>query len=138
MKQLMIGGTALIKLGSSRHAEHVDYLINDKSTDDMFIHDKDNNIVYVNANGHNFYNEIWEMEKNNIGEIASPRALLEMKVFDFIQHYLNGFWQKVDDAEYDIRFLVRKYNLERVEIVDKYISDGQLSEVKKIINTTRK
>ncbi len=134
----MVGGTALKKLGSSRQSENVNYLINDESTDDMFIHDKNNNIVYVNANGHDFYREVWEKEKSNIGEIASPRALLEMKVFGFVQHCLNGFWQKADDAEYDIRFLVRKYNLEGVEIVDKYISDGQLSEVKKIINTTRK
>lgn len=134
----MIGGAALVKLGSSRKTEDLDYIVNDESTDDMFIHDQENNIDYINANGHDFFGEIWEMEENNIGEMASPQALLELKVFAFVQHCLNGFWQKADDAEYDIRFLVRKYNLETLKIVDKYISKGQLSEVEKVIKSVRK
>src|SRR5699024_514537 len=118
--------------------EDVDYLINDESTEDMFIHDKESNIDYVNANGHKFYQEIWEMEKDNIGEIASPQALLELKAFAFVQHWLNGFWQKADETEFDMKFLVRKYNLDEVRIVGKYVDAGQLSEINKVINSTRR
>lgn len=138
MKKLMIGGTALVKLGSNRKTEDVDYLVNDKTTDDMFIHDKENNVDYVNANGHDFYHEIWEMEKDNIGEIASPQALLELKAFAFVQHCLNGFWQKADETEFDMKFLVRKYNLGGVKIVGKYVDEGQLSEINKVIDSTRR
>ncbi len=138
MKKLLIGGTALVKLGSSRKTEDIAYLINDESTDDMFIHDKEKNIDYVNANGHNFYSEIWEMEKNNIGEIASPKALLELKAFAFVQHCLNGFWQKADDAEFDIKYLVRKYNLESPKIIKDYVSEGQYNEVEKLVDAVRR
>jgi hypothetical protein len=91
MKKLMIGGAALVKLGSSRSTQDVDYLVCDKSTDDNFIHDKEKNIDYINANGHPFFEEIWQAEKNNIGEIASPQSLLELKAFAFVQLCLNGF-----------------------------------------------
>ena len=134
----MIGGTALVKLGSNRKTEDVDYLINDESTDDMFIHDKENNIDYINANGHDFYFDIWEMESKNCGEIASPQALLELKAFAFVQHCLNGFWQKADETEFDMKFLVRKYNLKEVKIVKNYVDEGQFSEIKKVINSTRR
>jgi hypothetical protein len=115
-------------------------LINDESTDDNFIHDREKNIDYINANanGHCFFREIWEMEKNNIGEIASPRALLELKAFAFVQHCLNGFWQKADDAEYDIRFLARKYNIKETKIVQKYVGRGQQSEIKEVLDSVRR
>lgn len=138
MKKLMIGGTALVKLGSNRMTNDVDYLINDRSRDDMFIHDKENNIDYINANGHEFYREIWDMEEGNIGEIASPQALLELKAFAFVQHCQNGFWQKADETEFDMRFLVRKFNLNELKIVDKYIGKGELEEVEKVINSVRR
>lgn len=137
MKKL-IGGAALVRLGSSRHTEDVDYLINDASTKDMFIHDHDNNIDYINANGHDFYNEVWEVEKNHIGDIATPQSLLEMKAFAFVQHCKNGHWQKADNAEFDIKFLVRHFNLAGVKIVNKYIGAGELSEVTKVIESTKK
>jgi hypothetical protein len=138
MKRLIIGGAALVKLGSSRQTEDLVYLINDESTDDNFIHDQEKNIDYINANGHVFFREIWEMEKNNIGEIASPRALLELKAFAFVQHCLNGFWQKADDEEFDIRFLARKYNIKETKIVQKYIDKGQQTEIEKVLDSVRR
>lgn len=138
MRKLMIGGTALVKLGSDRQTDDVYYLINDEETTDMFIHDKKNNIDYINANGHNFYAEIWKMEGKNIGEIASPQALLELKTFAFVQHCLNGHWHKADASEYDMKFLIRKYNLKGVKVVIKYISEGELEEVKKVIGSVRR
>ena len=138
MKKLMIGGTALVKLGSSRQTDDIYYLINDTDSDEMFIHDKENNIDYVNANGHDFYGEIWEMESDNIGEIASPKALLELKAFAFVQHCKHGFWDKANDAEFDIKYLVGKYNLTDMPILRRYITDGELKEVKKVISSVRK
>src|SRR5699024_3809881 len=137
MKKILIGGYALVKLGSSRHTEDIDYLVNDSSTTDMFIHDHQNNIDYVNANGHEFYREIWEMEKNNVGEIASPQSLLELKAFAWIQYLQNGHWDKANAAEFDMKFLANKYNLEDVKILPKHIHTGELSEVRKIINAYR-
>lgn len=134
----LIGGAALVKLGSTRYTEDVDYLINDESTDRLFIHNIKENIDYINANGHDFYKEIWAIEKNHIGDIATPQNLLEMKAFAFVQHCKNGHWQKADNAEFDMKFLVRHFNLDAVKIVDKYIGEGELSEVMKVIESVRK
>ena len=137
MKKL-IGGAALVKLGSSRTTEDVDYLVNDETTNDMFIHDFKNNVDYINANGHEFYNEVFEIEKDFISEIATPQSLLELKAFAFVQHCKNGHWQKADNAEFDMKFLVRHFNLTGVKIVNKYIGEGELSEVMKVIESVRK
>lgn len=134
----MIGGQALVKLGSSRHTEDTAYLVNDEENTMAFIHDKANNIDYINANGNKFFAEIWKMEEKNIGELASPQALLELKAYLFVQHCLNGHWMKADAAELDIKFLVRMFNLTGVSIVKKYISAGELSEVEKVIKSVRK
>lgn len=137
-KQLLIGGQALIKLGSSRTTKDTDYLINDANSTSAFIHDAANNIDYCNANGNKFFAEIWELEKNNVGEIATPQSLLELKAYSFVQHCLNGFWQKADEAEFDIKFLCRQFNLNGVKIVSKYITPRELSEVLKTINSVKK
>ena len=137
-KQLMIGGQALVKLGSSRTTLDTDYLINDTSSKLAFIHDKESNTDYINANGNKFFAEIWEMEKNNIGPLASPQAILELKAYSLVQHCQNGYWKKSDEAEFDMKFLVRAFNLTQVKIVKKYISIGELSEIEKIINSVRK
>ena len=102
------------------------------------MHDKANNVDYCNANGNKFFAEVWKMEAKNIGEIASPQALLELKAYSFVQHCLNGFWKKADEAEFDMKFLVREFNLTEVKLVKKYISAGELSEVEKIIKSVRK
>lgn len=137
-KQLMIGGQALVKLGSNRSTLDTDYLINDLPNKNAFIHDKAENIDYCNANGNKFFAEIWKMEAKNIGEIASPQALLELKAYSFVQHCLNGHFRKADDAEFDIKFLVRNFNLTGVKIANKYISSGELSEVEKIIKSVKR
>lgn len=137
-KQLMIGGQALRKLGSNRSTIDTDYLINDTSSKLAFLHDIDRNIDYCNANGNKFFSEIWKMENNNNGEIASPQALLELKAYSFVQHCLNGFWKKADEAEYDMKFLVREFNLSKLFIANKYMSAGELSEVDKIIKSVKK
>ena len=95
-KQLLIGGQALVKLGSSRTTLDTDYLISDAENGLAFMHDKENNIDYCNANGNKFFKEIWEMEENNNGEMASAQALLELKAYSFVQHCLNGFFKKAD------------------------------------------
>lgn len=137
-KQLMIGGQALVQLGSDRKTLDTDYLVNDPASRLAFIHDKAANVDYCNANGNKFFAEIWKMEAKNIGPIASPQALLELKAYSFVQHCLNGFWAKADAAEYDMKFLVRAFNLAGVKIVKKYISAGELAEVEKVINSVRK
>lgn len=132
----MIGGQALRQLGSSRHTIDTDFLINDSSKG-LFVHEGD--VDYINAGaGNKFFAEIWKMEAKNNGELASPQALLELKAYSLVQHCLNGSWQKADDAEFDIKFLVRTFNLSGVKIVKKYISAGELAEVEKVINSTRK
>lgn len=134
----MIGGQALVKLGSTRQTKDTDYLINDKSSKLPFVHDKEKNIDYCNANGNKFFSEVWKMEKNNNGEIASPQALLELKAYSLVQHCLNGFYKKADESEFDMKFLVREFNLTTVSIVNKYVTTGELSEIEKVIKSVRR
>jgi len=129
--KVLIGGQALMRLGSSRSSLDMDYLVNDESTTQVFIHTDEAD--YINANGHKFFNEIWEAEKDR--DIASPQSLLELKSFSFVQYCLNRDWQKADDAEYDIKFLCRKFLLKNVYTVNKYITNGQLQEINKVIDS---
>lgn len=133
--KILIGGAALVELGSSRSTLDTDYLVNDITTKETFIHDYKSNIDYINANGHKFFAEIFNIEKANT--IASPQSLLELKAFSFVQHCINRNWQKADDAEYDIKFLCRKFNLKSVKLVNKHVTAGQLSEVNKVINSVK-
>lgn len=140
MKQLMIGGQALVKLGSNRVTLDTDYLVSIAGKP-VFIFDKAANVDYINAAGGNkFFAEVWKMEEKNIGELASPTALLNLKAYSFVQHCLNGHWKKADDAEFDIKFLVREFNLtiSDIKIAKKYVSEGEFSEVEKIVNSVRK
>ena len=120
-KRLMIGGHAMKKYGSSRETNFTEYLIDSEETDSAFIQDKANNIGYYNANGSKFYTEIWQMEENNYGQIASPQALLELTVYAFVQPDIYDTFHKLN-AETDIKFLVRKFKLKKVTIVDRYIT----------------
>lgn len=135
MKKLMIGGAALNDLGSSRATQDVDYLVHIPGSD-LFI--KEDGGDLVNAAAHPFFGAVWEMESSNIGPIASPQALLELKAFALAQHCRNGFFQKADDAEYDIRWLVRHFNLSDVRLVTDHVSPGELSEIRKIIRGVKK
>jgi hypothetical protein len=138
MKKLMIGGQALVKLGSNRSTLDVDYLVNDLNSNSAFSHNLAANTDYCNANGNAFFAKVWEMEANNNGEIATPQALLELKAYAFVQHCQNGFWKKADDCEFDIKFLVRQFNLSSIKIASKYMTPGELSEVIKVINSVKK
>lgn len=137
-KQLLIGGQALVKLGSNRTTLDTDYLINHPTSKLAFIHEKENDVDYCNAAGNKFFAEIWKLESKNNSEIASPQALLELKAYSLVQHCLNGFWRKADDAEFDIKFLVREFNLSEIKIAKKYIKEGELAEVMRVINSVKK
>jgi len=132
--KILTGGAALVELGSSRRTQDLDYLIYDKSSSELFMRFHD--IDYINAAQSNFYKEIFDLEKGN--EIASPQSLLETKSNALIQHLQNGYWQKADDAEYDIKYLVRKFKLIGLYILPKYYDKAVIKEVTKIIDSVNK
>ena len=131
--KILIGGQALKELGSDRYTNDIDYLINDLNTKSAFITSKE--VDYLNANGNKFFKEIFNIEKEN--KIASPQSLLELKAYAFVQHCQNYNWKKVDSSEYDIKFLVRTFNLKSAKIVKKYVSEGEFSEIEKIIKSVK-
>ena len=132
----LIGGEALKRLGSSRHTRDIDFLVNFPGDDRAFI--KLEGADLINANGNDFFAQVWDMEKGNMSGMASPKSLLELKCYAFVQHCLNGHWQKADDAEYDIKFLVRKFDLERPGLVKYYVTGGQFLEIEKVFNSVKK
>jgi len=133
MKQdILIGGQALRNLGSDRHTNDVDYLINDNSTIKAFITSE--KVDYLNANGNKFFNEIYQIEKGN--SQATPQSLLELKAYALVQHCQNMNWSKADACEYDMKFLVRNFNC-TAKIVRKYVSAGEFSEIQKVINSVK-
>jgi len=133
MTRILIGGQALRELGSDRHTNDVDYLVNDTSTKDAFITSE--KVDLINANGNKFFAEVFKIEEGN--KIATPQSLLELKAYSFVQHCQNFNWAKVDSTEYDIKFLVRKFNLKSIKIANKYMTSGELSEINKIINSVK-
>ena len=135
-KGILIGGKALNVLGSNRLTTDTDYLINNTASTSPFIHDAENNIDYINANGNKFFAAIYKIEAGS--QVASPQSILELKAYSFVQHCINHNWSKVNDAEFDMKFLVLKYNLTGIKIVNKFISAGELSEVNKVISSARK
>ncbi len=136
--KILIGGRALIALGSSRNTLDIDYLVNYPDSPSAFLQEA--GVDYCNAGGSEpgarFFAEIYKQEKGR--EIASPQSLLELKAFAFVQHCRNGHWQKADDAEYDMKFLVRKFKLTGVKIVPKYLDQGAMIEIEKIIDSVVK
>ena len=131
--KILIGGQALRNLGSDRHTNDVDYLINDLSSTEAFICSENEDLL--NANGNEFFAEIFNIEKYN--KQATPQSLLDLKCYAFVQHCQNFNFAKADSCEYDIKFLVRNFNISP-KIVKKYISLGELSEIEKIINNIKK
>ena len=130
--QILIGGQALKNLGSDRHTDDVDYLVNDQSTKEAFMTSPE--VDYLNANGNKLFSEIFEAEKENVQ--ATPQSLFELKAYAFVQHCQNFNFSKADAAEYDLKFLVRNFKCTPV-IVKKYITSGELSEIVKIINSVQ-
>ncbi|NLK84167.1 MAG: hypothetical protein GX280_08855 [Lentisphaerae bacterium] len=133
MNKVLIGGRALVALGSARNTLDIDYLVDDKSTSEMFI--RKNGEDYCNANGSKFFKEIYDIEKDR--QIASAQSLLELKAYGWVQHSLNGNWKKVTDYEYDIKFLVQNHNVRKLDIVQKYLSKSEFEEVTKFINNIK-
>lgn len=131
--KILIGGQALRNLGSDRYTEDIDFLIDDKSTTDAFINTV--GIDYINANGNKLFKEIYNIEKGN--EQATPQSLFELKAYAFVQHCQNFNFAKADSCEYDIKFLVRNFNIIESRIARKYITSGEYSEVVKIIKSVK-
>jgi len=134
-KQILIGGSALRKLGSDRYTDDTDYLVSDLKSKESFIHDSENNIDFLNANGNNFFNEIYKIEEGN--EIATAQSLFELKAYAFVQHCQNFNFKKADTCEYDMKFLVREFGIKGSTIAKKYITSGEYSEVEKVINSVK-
>ena len=134
--KILIGGRALVALGSSRNTNDTDYLVNDITTNSPFMFDTEKNVDYINANGHPFFNEIYQLEKGK--QIASPQSLLELKAFSFVMHCKHMNWKKVSDCEYDMAFLVREFNLKGCSLVKKYVSESEFVEIEKEIKSIRK
>jgi hypothetical protein len=131
--EILIGGQALRELGSDRYTNDVDYLVNDTTSTKAFITSE--NIDLLNANGNKFFAEIFKLEEGNI--IATPQSLLELKAYAFVQHCQNFNFAKADTCEYDIKFLVRNFNLKSIKIASKYMSSGEFEEVNKVIRSVR-
>ena len=132
----LIGGQKLKELGSTRHTEDSDYIIFDSSKD-VFSHDSSKNIDYINAAKNSFFGKIWKKEIKN-PEI-SLNSLFELKCYSFVQHCQNMNFTKADNDEFDIKFLVRKLGFNvKFNIVKKYISVGEVSEIAKIINNMKR
>lgn len=132
--KILIGGQALRNLGSDRYTNDVDYLVNDTTRTQAFITSPE--VDYLNANGNKFFKAVYESEKGN--EQATPQGLFELKCFAFVQHCQNFNWAKVDSSEYDIKFLVRNFDIKESRIAKKYISDGEYSEIIKVVKSVKK
>ena len=132
--QILIGGQALRELGSDRYTNDVDYLIDDETTLEAFITSKE--VDFLNANGNKFFKEIFNIENGN--RIASAQSLFDLKCYAFVQHCQNFNWAKVDSTEYDMKFLVRNFDIKESKVVKKYISNGEYSEIEKIIKSVKK
>ncbi len=129
---ILIGGQALKNLGSSRNTLDHDYLINDSSKD---LFTCSNKVDLLNADKSNFFMEIWNQEEGN--EQASPQSLLELKAYALVEHCQNQQWQKADDCEYDIKYLVRHCGLTEIKIAQKYMTDGQAQYITGIIEAVK-
>lgn len=128
--QILIGGQALKQLGSDRNTDDIDFLIYDKENTKAFI--TSDRVDYLNAANNKFFNEIFEIEKGNT--VASPESLLELKAYSWVQHFQNGNFEKVAKTEYDMKFLILKFNLSAPKIVKRYVADFEYNEIKDICN----
>jgi hypothetical protein len=131
--KILIGGQALRELGSERHTNDVDYLVFDENNFKPFMFDEENNIDYMNGNGSNFAEEIYNQEKGNT--IASPQALFELKAFSLISHVRNFNANKINSTIYDMNFLIINFKIDtNCPVLSKYITKTELEEVKNMLN----
>jgi len=131
--QILIGGQALRNLGSDRHTNDLDYLINDTKTKDAFITSKE--IDFLNANGNTFFNEIYQIEKEN--KQASPQSLFELKAYALVQHFQNFNFKKAAACEYDLKFLYLTFGIKDAPIAKKYMNSGEYSEIMNVVNEAK-
>jgi hypothetical protein len=129
--QILIGGAALAKLGSSRSTNDTDYLIFDENSFDAFIFDKENNIDYMNGNGSNFAEEIYNIEKNN--KIASPQSLFDLKAFAYLSHLRNFNKAKMNDCIFDLNFLANKFAINDIKVLKNYVTEVEREEILKVL-----
>jgi hypothetical protein len=102
----------------------------------MFVHEA--GIDYLNAAKNDFFAAIWKAEKANKTGQASPQSLLELKAYALVQHCQNRMFQKADDCEFDIRFLVRNCGAGRLQIAQGWMTAGQAQEINAIIDGVKK
>lgn len=86
-KKILIGGQAMLLIGSSRATDDTDFLIYDEASKELFTRDKESNVDYINAAQSPFYFRIWEAETQ---ENASASGLFKMKVYSYVQHLQNA------------------------------------------------
>lgn len=96
--QILIGGQALKNLGSDRHTNDTDYLVNNLTSKEAFI--TSDNVDFLNANGNKFFAEIYKIEVGN--SQATPQSLFELKAYAFVQHCQNFNFAKADSCEIEI------------------------------------
>ena len=133
-EKILIGGAALRRHGSDRHTDDVDYLVWIKDAP-VFIHKAEGDLV--NAAAHNFLAEVWESCNPSEG-VADPQSMLELKAWAFVNYCQNGDFRHADKAEYDIKFLVRHFDVTKTPILAKVAHAGELAEVAKIIAGVRR
>jgi len=133
-EKILIGGAALRRLGSDRHTDDMDYLVW-LENEPVFIHHAEGD--EVNAAAHNFLAKIWKACRPSEG-VADPQTLLELKAWAFVNYCQNFDFRHADKAEYDIKFLVRHFNVMETPILTKFAHAGELAEVAKIIASIRK
>lgn len=129
---ILIGGQALRELGSSRYTNDTDYLIFDEDNYNQFIFDTENNIDYMNGNGSNFAEAIYNKEKNN--KTATPQSLFELKAFSLLSHLRNFNKDKINSTIFDMNFLTNNFEINiNCPVLSKYISLAELNEIKSVI-----
>lgn len=120
----------MIELGSDRSTNDVDFLIWDEDKD-LFTHDEENNIDYINAAAHPFYAEIWQAAK---GEGITAQLMFEMKAFSLVQHLQNFNFKKVATTEYDMKRLAIDHGVTEAPIASKHMTSNEYKEVLKTIS----
>jgi hypothetical protein len=130
--KILIGGQALRALGSSRFTNDTDYLVFDENNFDAFIFDKENNIDYMNGNGSNFAEAIYNKEKG--AAISGAQSLFELKAFSLLSHLRNFNAEKINSTIFDMNFLNQKFNVDiNCPTLSKFATKEEIELVKKEI-----
>lgn len=128
-KKILIGGQAMLLIGSTRATEDTGFLIYEETSKELFTRDKVANVDYINAAASPFYRKIWEAETQ---EQASANSLFKMKIYAYVQHIQKAYWDKADATMQDIVFLTTNFKVD-FSILEDYLNPSELKEVKKEI-----